>query len=299
MTHKAFHPQHRVVRDNTCCPTFLLASGGPWLTVLGAIFTDKVVVQRLTDFIWVGTDTTLNERHCYRVARILYSLGRNIRKLNEYYVGLKPDSIGQPELHPRFFPSIRAYRDASGAIIDFAYAKPLERDATCVTFLAKTFEASPKSIVVKFVERYGVAAHKLLEKMDAAPQLLYYGEIGVSDDDPTYGHLRMVVMEYLDGMTANQAQKLDQLPSTFLNDVRSILNHLHNNDLVFGDVRSANIMITRNHKVKFVDFDWAGKAGVSCYPLLLSQHIQWPEGVGDGLVVMEKQHDLDMLTRLV
>ena len=52
------YPQHLAVRDNTCCPTFLLASGGPWLTVLGAIFTDKVVVQRLTDFIWVGTDTT-------------------------------------------------------------------------------------------------------------------------------------------------------------------------------------------------------------------------------------------------
>jgi len=109
----------------------------------------------------------------------------------------------------------------------------------------------------------------------------------------------MVVMEYLDGMTGNQAQKLDQLPPTFLDDVQTILSHLHDNDLVFGDVRSANIMITRNHKVKFVDFDWAGKAGVSCYPLLLSQQIQWPDGVGDGLAVMEKQHDLDMLTRLV
>ena len=46
-------------------------------------------------------------------------------------------------------------------------------------------------------------------------------------------------------------------------DVQRILNHLHNNDLVFGDVRSANIMVTRNNKVKFVDFDWAGKAEVS------------------------------------
>jgi serine/threonine protein kinase len=106
-------------------------------------------------------------------------------------------------------------------------------------------------------------------------------------------------MEYLDGMTANQAQKLDQLPPTFLEDVQRILSHLHDNDLVFGDVRSANIMITRNHKVKFVDFDWAGKAGVSRYPLLLSQRIQWPDSVGDGLAVMQKRHDLDILTRLV
>jgi serine/threonine protein kinase len=177
--------------------------------------------------------------------------------------------------------------------------KPLERDATCVTFLAITSEASPKSIVVKFVERYGVGAHKLLEKSDAAPQLLYYGHIGVRDDDPTYGHLRMVVMEYLDGMTADHAQRLDQLPPTFLQEVQKILSQLHDNDLVFGDLRSANIMITRNNKVKFVDFDWAGKEGVSCYPLLLSQQIKWPDGVGEGLAVMKKQHDLDMLKRLV
>jgi len=299
VTHKEFYPQHRAVRDNTCCPTFLLASGGPWLTVLGAIFTDKVVVQRLTDFIWVGTDTTLNEQHCYRVARILHSLGRSIVKLNKYYLGLELDNIGKHELHPRYLPSIRAYRDASGAIVNFAYVKPLERDAICVTFLAKTLEASPKSIVVKFVERYGVAAHKLLEKIHAAPRLLYYDKVGINDDDPTYGRLRMVVMEYLDGITANQAQKLDQLPPTFLEDVQRILNHLHDNDLVFGDVRSANIMITRNNKVKFVDFDWAGKAGVSRYPILLSQEIQWPDGIENGLAVMEKRHDLDMLMRLV
>jgi serine/threonine protein kinase len=267
--------------------------------VLGAIFTDKVVVQRLTDFIWVGTDTTLNEQHCFRVARILYALGRSIRKLNNYYVGLKPDSIGKSELHPRYFPSIKAYRDDSGAVVNFAYVKPLEHDATCVTFLAKTLEASPKFIVIKFVERYGVAAHKLLEKLDAAPQLLYYGKIGVSDDDPTYSHLRMVVMEYLDGMTADHAQRLDQLPPTFLEEVQKILSQLHDNDLVFGDLRGANIMITSNNKVKFVDFDWAGKEGVSCYPLLLSQQIQWSDGVGDGLAVMEKRHDIDMLTRLV
>jgi hypothetical protein len=34
-----------------------------------------------------------------------------------------------------------------------------------------------------------VAAHKLLEKTDAAPQPLYYGKIDISDSDPTYGHL--------------------------------------------------------------------------------------------------------------
>jgi serine/threonine protein kinase len=97
-----------------------------------------------------------------------------------------------------------------------------------------------------------VAAHKLLEKIHAAPRLLYYDKVGINDDNPTYVHLRMVLMKYLDGMTVNQAQKLDQLPLAFLEDVQRILSHLHDNNLVFGDVRSANIMITRNHKVKLL-----------------------------------------------
>jgi hypothetical protein len=118
---------------------------------------------------------------------------------------VKPNSTGKPELHPRYFPSICAYHDPSGAIVKFTYVKPLECNVTCVMFLTKTFKASLKSIVVKFIECYGMAAHKLLEKMDAAPQLLYYGKISVSDDDPMYGHLCMVMMDYLIGMTANHA----------------------------------------------------------------------------------------------
>jgi hypothetical protein len=57
-------------------------------------------------------------------------------------------------------------------------------------------------------------------------------------------------------------------------------------------------MITKNNKVKFVDFDWAGKKDVFRYPLFLSQQIRWPQGV-KGLVVMKESHDLEMLNRLV
>jgi serine/threonine protein kinase len=240
----------------------------------------------------------LNEQHCYRVARILHSLGSSLRQLNNYYLGLKLEPVGGPELHPRYFPSIYAYRDASEVIVDYKYVTPLERDATCVTFLAETLVTPVKSIVVKFVERYNDAAHKLLEDADAAPRLLYCGKVGVRVGDPTYGHLKMVVMEYLDGKTADQVRELHQLPPTFLEEVRGILNRLHDNGFVFGDLRGANIMITNNGKVKFVDFDWAGNENVSRYPLFLSRQIQWPEGV-EGLAVMKKSHDLDMLNMLV
>jgi len=53
-------------------------------------------------------------------------------------------------------------------------------------------------------------------------------------------------------------------------------------------------MVTKNKKVKSIDFDWVGKDGVSRYPLLLSKQIRWADGV-EGLAVMEKRHDFDML----
>jgi hypothetical protein len=79
---------------------------------------------------------------------------------------------------------------------------------------------------------------KLLEEVDAAPQLLYYGKVGVNEGDPTYGHLKMVVMEYLDGMTASQARGSIRFRRHSWR-VRGILKRLHDNEFVFGDLCSA------------------------------------------------------------
>jgi len=108
----------------------------------------------------------------------------------------------------------------------------------------------------------------------------------------------MVVMEYLDAMTAKQANQLHQLLPKFFADVQEILNQLHENDFVFGDLWRINIMVMENEQVKFIDFDWAGKAGESHYPLILSKEIGWAKGV-EGFAVMKKEHNLHMLESLV
>ena len=46
------------IRGKTCCSTILLAGSGIWLAVLGAVFTDRPIVQRLTDMLWMGNSTT-------------------------------------------------------------------------------------------------------------------------------------------------------------------------------------------------------------------------------------------------
>ena len=56
-------------------------------------------------------------------------------------------------------------------------------------------------------------------------------------------------------------------------------------------------MITKNYEVRLVDFDSAGVAHKSRYPLGMNTGLGWPKGV-QGLALMEKQHDKEMFRRL-
>jgi hypothetical protein len=67
---------------------------------------------------------------------------------------------------------------------------------------------------------------------------------------------------------------------------------------VFGDLRPPNVMITKDGKVKLIDLNWAGEEGQAKYPSLISSEIAWPEGV-KALAVMRREHDLDMLRKLI
>lgn len=221
-----------------------------------------------------------------------------MRRLDAFYQSLKIHS--QPaipkKLEPRYFPSVNAYRGSEGTIIDFTFIIPLELDSVCTTFLAKTEGPASSLIVVKFVHRYNKEAHELLAAKGMAPKLRYCNEVGVRDGDPSYGHLRMIVMDFVDGETV---EKAETLPPTFGQQIRDILSVLHQADYVFGDLRGPNVMITKNNKVMFIDFDMVGKHGESTYPIMMSPSIQWPDDVLDGLCVMLKGHDLEMLNRLV
>ena len=68
---------------------------------------------------------------------------------------------------------------------------------------------------------------------------------------------------------------------------------------VHGDLRQANVAVKRGGNgwmVKFVDFDWAGPAGIQTFPPCMNSQIDWPIGVGP-LAVMHPQHDIDLLAR--
>ncbi|KAG2093759.1 uncharacterized protein F5147DRAFT_820940 [Suillus discolor] len=258
-------------------PTFLVAHAGPWLAVLGAVFTEKYIFLR--------------------IGRVLYALRESVARLTDWYKHVlecnePPYDASNPTVHHRFYPTPDAYlRDKIP--VRFKYERSLERDASCVTYLAKTMEDNPINVVVKFVTRYGEDVHKAMAEAGFAPKLLYHGKIDVVEGMPSYGGSRMVVMEYVDGMTAYSSP---QLPPSFHQELTRAIEYCHEKGFVFCDLRKPNVMITKDGKVQLIDFDWAGREGEVTYPVSICLAIDWPKGV-QGLGPILKQHDHDMLVR--
>jgi serine/threonine protein kinase len=258
-----------------------------------------VIIQRLTDFIWVGLDSVLNETRIKKVARIFYTLRTSLEKLRHYYENLQLKSIASLPAPSRYFPSFTTY-SFDGKVVQFKYIGFLEDGLDCTTLRARTCGHQAQDIVVKFVDQYGERAHRLLADNRLAPILLYYGSPCI-DKEPSYHSLSMVVMDYIDGDTLASAKKEKNLDEKTMQIVRSEVQHaidiLHLNGLVFGDLRSPNVMISKTNEVKLIDFNWAGEEGQARYPSLISSDIKWAAGV-EALGVIEKDHDMEMLNRL-
>ena len=93
---------------------------------------------------------------------------------------------------------------------------------------------------VKFVPCYNKRAHKAS----------YYGKVGdISAEPPPYG---MVVMDYIDSITADIAQMHKKLPN-FLEQVAKILARLQDRGYyVRRSSCTSNIIFTKDDKVMFI-----------------------------------------------
>ncbi|THH22497.1 hypothetical protein EUX98_g8196 [Antrodiella citrinella] len=195
--------------ERTCCPTFIIAGGGPCLIVMGAVNVDAFIVQRLTDLMWIGEASVYEDKHAYRIGRAFTAVVEGINELETFYKTL--DGPEAPPPSEGSFPYPTSYSTPDGATVQFKYITALENEVQSVTFLAETCEDPPSKVVVKFVDRYGAAAHRLLADEGLAPKLRYFGTLDgtTAADDRSYlkggfhdGPLRMVVMDYVEGSTA-------------------------------------------------------------------------------------------------
>lgn len=151
-------------------------------------------------------------------------------------------------------------------------------------------------MVVKFTSTYNVHAHRLLADKGLAPKLIYDGTEG-----PRYGGLIMIVMDHVKGGTTLDellhSSSSRELLDAIINSVTEAIKVLHAENLVFGDLRTPNILVDSDGNVKLVDFDWCGVHGVDRYPFIVGNGIDWASGVGP-LAMMFKAHDIFMLEGL-
>ena len=310
-------PQFKPIFEKCCCPCFLLTGNGAYFSILGVVFTDKFVVQRLYTE-WVGEATPHEEIRLLHLAQVFYALRLAITDLEKYYEQVSKDQSIPPLLvdkpHPRFFPYPTRFikyppESNEPQWIDFECIDVPRIDSTNVSFIVE-IKSSDRKLVIKFVERYGLEAHDLLAGEGMAPQLLYCGLLDGQTDVRSpesrvqgstgarglyNGPSRMVVMDYIEGTTMD---KTPHPPSDTQAQIERALKVLHDRQLIFGDLRAPNVMISGN-KVYLIDFDWAGKVNEAYYPLHLSRNVTWP---GDPreleLEPILVEHDLFMFKQL-
>jgi hypothetical protein len=299
--------------------------------------------------MWIGFGATHEDHRVYHVAKILLALKNSLRSLSNFYeFVVKTDKIPDFDSqacnpHPRHFPYPRSFININDQkSLVFEYVDRLEGDMRCVTFLAK-IKDTDKKIVVKFVDEYGAEVHRFLAEQEYAPQLLYYGPLpdrtiydaseaaldGMKLMQPMNAgyrrlgpgiaaEMKMVVMEYI----PKSKYYLDNFELS-LKEISDVLQLLHSNGYVFGDLRAPNVMFDAQGKVKFIDFDWAGRYDIqklspeqqagarntwerstatepvpfAIYPIGISSAIPWAEGVGPWLPILP-DHDNEMLAKL-
>ena len=314
-------PQSQPIIDASCCPVFLLAIAGPRLLVAGAVFANTLIAQELTGYLNLGSHPTDPDRGVRRVAQVLVTLRDCIQDLSSFYNGLEfTEEDGTLTTEPRQTQRSRGSRQPStdpaphlipknplnhvfphhtefvtdGKRFSFAYKRPLVggEKATRALFIA-SMTSSPeevkKYIVVKFTRSYCEEAHSLLAALSLAPKLLHHAE---------FAGIHFVVMERLEvaGDTSNLLRDKGEDGKKHVDSLREAVQALHDQKLVFGDLREPNILITKDG-LKLVDFDWSGKEGTVRYPADIARRVEWPKGVKGGTEI-KAEHDKVWFKRL-
>ncbi|KAG1822054.1 uncharacterized protein BJ212DRAFT_1264183, partial [Suillus subaureus] len=261
------------------CPALLFAHTGPWLVALETVFMEKYIVQQLIDFIWMSACSTLDhDKELVHMRKAAHTMG--VRSAHDSVSDLSWGLELEYEWKGMVHHPIRA-----------TYEQSLEQNASCITYLVKTKEDNPINVVIKFITRYGKDIHNMIVEAGFVPKLLYHGKFDIVEGMPLYGTLQMVVMEYVDKITAYSSP---QLPPSLHQELMKVIEYCHGKGFAFGNLQKPNVMITKDGKVQLIDFDWAECEGKVTYPVSISPAIDWPEGVQE-LGPILKQHDHDML----
>lgn len=268
------------------------------MCVAGAVFTDRIIVERLTDYMFVGScpsDLVDNstDSGIRRIGRVLKALKTCLDgTLQAYYESIDASFDSNADVMACCAPPHLQAIDIDSVSHTLNYHKRLApRDTKRAVFEAtlSTPTTPPKRVVVKFARTYCAEAHELLASHTPsyAPTLLYCKQ------HHELGGLFVVIMDWYPGVHP------DYLTPTVESNLRGAIAALHAENFVFGDLRLPNMMVNGDD-LAIIDFDWAGKEGEACYPITINMSSPgtWPLGVKRGGKILKK-HDLHMVDKIV
>ncbi|KAI0295383.1 hypothetical protein B0F90DRAFT_1151267 [Multifurca ochricompacta] len=150
------------------CPSIIVAIAGPWMCVTGAIYLERVVVQPLTDYVWLGFNPLDEEKkQLDSILKLFFALKSSISTLQEYYRQLLPTPSTEfpPQgLHP--FPYVQNFASQS-----LVYLSRIDSDNVSNLLYKAELGPSRRPVVVKFASTYDAEAHRLLAAYQLAPFL--------------------------------------------------------------------------------------------------------------------------------
>ena len=260
-------------------PCFIVEIVGTHIAIYGAIYTDTVVVDRLTPCLWLAFQPN-NRSAMAQLAKTLKALKNALQRLQTYYDPDLPSADAQAQ-----FPCFREF-DYEQQVTQITYTAEIKNHV----FRAET--NTGKRVIVKFVERYGTDAHKACAREGFAPQLLSVKQVT--------SQYKMVVMEDVENATTlwSYLRSNPNDKKRLLSRCKEALKALHEKGFCHGDFRSNNILVvpvnTNENDIQVIDFDWSGVANTdTCtYPLFMNHvNLQWHETASDGKV-LKPEHDL-------
>ena len=208
------------------------------MCISGAVFTENVVVEQLTHYVWTGGNP-YDDKSLESVACLFKAFSAGLADLEKFYGSLQAATSPSDQ---HFFPFPHSYSDSCGQEVNFKYISRLNENKAI--YLAESHDG--RKLIVKFVQRYNSCAHRLLAINTFAPQL-HHSSLDNAETN-RMGALGMVVMDFVIGENAYKLYSDDRLPDAVYNQVKKAIDILHAKSFVFGDLRLPNIIITDQQK---------------------------------------------------
>ncbi|KAF8426806.1 hypothetical protein L210DRAFT_3420544 [Boletus edulis BED1] len=266
-------------------PCLLVIILGPYIAFAGAAWNQRPTIQMLSDFVALNFHP-LDSLRCERVARHMIALRNAIGTLKGYYEALLEPSPSSPSSKlSRLFPHPSSYISLQdGSRKSFQYTDRFSR-----LLFSGIQDGDP--ICIKFVQSYGLEAHKYLAELGCAPTLRGFESIG--------GGWCFVVMDMLSGYQTLQDYQGSELKPSVVEAIHESLRLFHQAGYVHGDIRDTNIMVSEpGDHLMIVDLDWGGNAGVARYPARVNfEEIERPLDARDGSLIT-KEHDHFMINTI-